>query len=324
MERSWALPTTLLLVCVALGFVLTKKTPTSEKPFDGVSTKVLLDPHTEKPAIWIYYNNSDVNSRFWSDFGSRSSRVLNKTYLNLCYESIVKAAKNNYRIEIIKGLDDAVKLLGGIEFMPSPLRNSKTILLEEEVNFLSIAILARFGGLWINPSTICIREIPILAENSIIAFGTSDTESYSGPDGTIVPNTQLLWAPKPNTPMFLKWASLLYERLDGYGGGQRVRRDNQWDWLYVTTGACGVQSQPNATVQRKENGKRIEIEDLLAAGTEGNLPFPIGSEAIFVPIPYYELERRSAFGWFLRMSEEQIMESDLAIKYLFEEGISQV
>ena len=33
-----------------------------------------------------------------------------------------------------------------------------------------------------------------------------------------------------------------------------------------------------------------------------------------------ELRDREMFGWFLRMSESQIMESDLAVKYLLEKS----
>jgi hypothetical protein len=35
-----------------------------------------------------------------------------------------------------------------------------------------------------------------------------------------------------------------------------------------------------------------------------------------MPIPWPEMKERRAFGWFLRMSEEQILESDLAISHV--------
>ena len=51
--------------------------------------KLILDG-TDRPNLWLYYDQSDVNSRWWADFGARSSRVLSMPYLNLCYKSIVK------------------------------------------------------------------------------------------------------------------------------------------------------------------------------------------------------------------------------------------
>jgi hypothetical protein len=35
-----------------------------------------------------------------------------------------------------------------------------------------------------------------------------------------------------------------------------------------------------------------------------------------------ELRDREMFGWFLRMSEEQIMESDISVRYLLERGLT--
>ena len=319
--KGWVLGLGLVVVSVALGLISAAKPKNPEKPFD-VPQRVLMDPKKEKPVIWLFYNDTDVNSRFWSDFGARSSRVLNRPYMNLCYETIIEAAGSNYRVEIIQGLSDAISRLGGEEMVPSPLRNSKAMLKEEEAQFLAIAFLSKFGGLWISPSTICIRSIPVYPENQIIGFGTSDTETYSGPAGTPVPNTHYIWCPKAGTPVFTRWAAMLYKRIDSYEGGFRARRDNQWDWTYVTTGACSIIKQPNATLQRKANGRRIELDDLFASRTEGDLPFDIGEDVVFVPIPYYELDRRSSFQWFLRLSEEQIMESDIAVKYLYEKGLA--
>jgi hypothetical protein len=79
-----------------------------------------------------------------------------------------------------------------------------------------------------------------------------------------------------------------------------------------------VEVRPMAELSRKgAAGRRIQIEDLLAAGQEGSLPFAITPEAKYLPIPWPELQERRAFGWFLRLSEEQILDSDLAISWLF-------
>jgi hypothetical protein len=321
--KGWVLATALLIVSIGLSLVVEIKPKTNVNNL-AVPTKVLLDPRVDLPCIWLFINDGDVNSRYWSDFGARSSRVLNKPYMNLCYETIVRNAGDRYRVEIIRGLSDAVQRLGDANLLPAPLRNSKAFLKDEEIQFIGIAFLAKFGGLWMSPSTVCIKEIPSLPKDKIIAFGTSDSETYSGKDGTRVPNTQYIWCPNAGTPMFNSWASTLYERLDSFSGGQRVRRDNQWDWLDVSNGACGVTTQPNTTLQRKANGRRIELEDLFASGTEGNLPFTISEDVIFVPIPYFELDRSSRYGWFLKSSESQILESDLAITYLFRMGLNQI
>ena len=76
--------------------------------------------------------------------------------------------------------------------------------------------------------------------------------------------------------------------------------------------------RPLAEVGRKGlSGRRIQIEDLLAAGQEGLVHFEIGPLACYVALPWPELKDRRAFGWFLRMSESQIAESDLVIRDLY-------
>ena len=82
--------------------------------------------------------------------------------------------------------------------------------------------------------------------------------------------------------------------------------------------------RPFAELGRKgRDGKRIELEDLLAAGGEGVLPFDMPVNTVYTPIPIEELLRRRNFGWFLRMSEDQILESDLAISTLFREALGK-
>ena len=108
--------------------------------------KHLLERGMEKPVIWLYYDNSDVNSRQWLDFGARSSRALNFPFLNLCYESIVKQNKNHYRIEVIGGLSGAAELLGGWDNMPPGLRDPISPVNESEINYLRAAIFVEQIG----------------------------------------------------------------------------------------------------------------------------------------------------------------------------------
>ena len=55
----------------------------------------------------------------------------------------------------------------------------------------------------------------------------------------------------------------------------------------------------------------------MSAGQEGSHRFKVGAEAVYVPIPWPEIQDRRMFGWFLRMDENQILDSDLVISDLF-------
>jgi hypothetical protein len=274
----------------------------------------LLERGLNTPTIWVYVDDTDVNSRWWADFGARSSRVYNMPFLNLCYQTIVRAATNKYHVEVISGLADAERRLGGL---PEPMRNKRLPLRDEEMTYLKVAFLEQFGGLWLGPATICLKPFPVLPKEKIVLFGSDPLETYAGPQGTFLPNQHALWSPRPHHPFFGKWRMILEGRIGRQAGGREIRNDKNWDILFVGTGQKDVLVMPNGELTRKQGGRKIELEDLLAAGTGGDLPFAVPSNVLYVPFPWPELLERRMFGWFLRLSETQVMESDLAVTHLF-------
>jgi len=280
----------------------------------------LLKRGMDKPVIWLFYDHSDTNQREWQDFGARSSRALNLPFLNLCYESIVRHNKNEYRVEAIAGLAGVAELLGGWDHLPPGLRDPIAPINEMELNWIRTAILAKFGGLWLSPHTVCLKSFGVLPNDKSVFFGTDLDEMYAGPAGTVVPGFRAVWSPMAHHPMFEEWATVCYERVVKKSGGDQIRGDVKFDFVRFSTEYVhtGIIVDPAAEGLRKKNGKRIQLEDLLATGTDGNLPFDLTSYTVYVPFPWAELRDREFFGWFLRMSEDQIMQSDIAVKYLLE------
>jgi hypothetical protein len=285
--------------------------------------KNLLKRGMDKPVIWLYYDTSDVNSRQWADFGARSSRALNMPFLNLCYETIVRQNKDEYRIEAIGGLSGVAELLGGWDQLPPGLRDPISPVNEAEMNYIRTVILAKFGGLWLSPYSVSLRGFGKLPEDKVVFFGTDLDETYAGPNGTTVPGFRAVWSPYPNHPMFKEWADVTYTRIAQKRGGDQIRHDEKWDFVRFTTEyvGMGIIVDPAVEGMRKKDGKRIQLEDLLATGTDGKLPFDLCAYTIYVPFPWPELRDREIFGWFLRMSEDQIMDSDISVKYLLQKGL---
>jgi hypothetical protein len=110
---------------------------------------------------------------------------------------------------------------------------------------------------------------------------------------------------------------MVEKRVEEQHGGREIRNDSRWDSLFAGSDKTDIIVMPNAELTRKAGGRKIELEDLLAAGTEGVLPFQIHPDTLYVPFPWPELLERRIFGWFLRLSEDQIKESDLTVTYLF-------
>jgi hypothetical protein len=118
------------------------------------------------------------------------------------------------------------------------------------------------------------------------------------------------------------WEQKARTRLEKRAGGSEFRRDEMADAVdAIRMGEArgeAVEVRPTAELTRKgAAGRRIQCEDLLASGEVADIPFQLKSDAVYVPIPWPELKERRAFGWFLRMSEDQIMSSDLAVSHLF-------
>jgi hypothetical protein len=306
----------LILIAAIYGFSRSRKV-IEENVFRD---RHLLKRGSEKPPLWLYYDTSDVNSQRWYDFGGRSSRALNKPFLNLCYETVVVQNQQLYRIEVINGLAGLTGLLG-LDAIPPGLQSMIAPVNEAELNWIRAAVLAKFGGLWLDPYSVCMKPFGPLPKENIIFYGTDLNETYAGKEGTNIPGFRCIWSPKPSEPLFLEWADICRARLDAKGGGQQIRRDANWDWTALTSKYPGVQVDYAAELGRKKGGKRLELEDILAAGTEGKLPFPVPETSVYVPVLWPELRDREIFGWFLRMSEDQIMEADLAVRYLIDKGL---
>jgi hypothetical protein len=318
-----ALAPTLIILCLAAAIYAFyhSRQIIEENPY---LDKHLLKRGTEKPPLWLYYDTSDVNSRHWYDFGAHSSRALNLPFLNLCYETIVAQNKEHYRIEVITGLSGLAALLGGPSALPSGLQNPLTTVNEAHLNWIRVAVLAKFGGLWVSPHTVCLKPFaPLTPEDNIVFYGTDLDETYAGKEGTALPGFRCIASPRPAHPLFVEWEQITRARLDQLRGGQEIRGDAKWDWVALTSKYSGIQVDFAAECARKQGGRRMELEDLLATGTEGNLPFPVPSYSIYVPIFWTELRDREIFGWFLRLSEEQILESDIAIRYLIDRGLGR-
>lgn len=314
--KTWMVPLTVGIVAVvalALGASMTQGM-INQNPFER---KDLFQIGMNKPVIWIFYDTSIPNARQYSDFGARSSRALNLPFLNLCYESISKQNSSDYRIEVVSGVAGLSEKLGGWDKLPAKFQNPLVSLEPSDIAWVRASLLAKFGGLWVDPATICIQPFGLLP-NKPVFFGTDMEESFAGTAGTTVPNFQVAWSPAANNQLWTAWEAKSRQRLNTSGGGDTARSAHKWEYLALVSMYPDVEIRPLAELARKgAAGRRIQIEDILASGQEGTLPFDISALSVYVPLPWPELRDRRAFGWFLRMSESQIAESDLVIRDLY-------
>jgi hypothetical protein len=116
-----------------------------------------------------------------------------------------------------------------------------------------------------------------------------------------------------------EWEHRIRARLDNQLGGRQIRGDCKSDWAEFTENGAACELRIKEELGRdSRTNKSLDLENILASGTGGRLPFQIPDTAVYIPIPYNDLLNRRNFGWILRSSEEQILESDLAIRYILD------
>lgn len=314
-RKEYVVGGVILLTAVIIGCMQVQK-DREESPFQD---KNLLKKGMDKPVVWIYVNNGDVNSRSWADFMSRSSRVMNLPFLNLCYQTISKFTAKHYRIEVIGGLQDLAVRMGGWEALPTPLQTPDAFVREPELNWIRAAVLAKWGGLWVSPASICVDEVPALPKDKIVFFGTDADETFA--KSTSLPSFNVVWAPKGGLNFWVEWERRARMRLETRAGGAEFTQEHKVDFetMLQKYGQGDVEIRVKAEISRKGAAlRRIQLEDLLAAYTDDI----VMNDGLYVPIPYPEILERETFGWFLRMSEDQILDSDMVISHLFREVIA--
>jgi len=262
------------------------------------------------PTLWLFYNESDVNARHWLDFGARSSYALNIPLLNILYERIVLLNGQQYNVRVLAGMDSVAEVLGGWDHLPARLQKKKARVYVAEEDWIRTAILAKFGGLWLSPSVVALRPFGPLPADRVVTFGQDADSGFN-----------CLWVPKSGNPIFVEWEARIRRRLEEQTGGFQIRGDSASDWKELTASAVAegqkIEVRPLEELARSKRGnKKLELEDIFASGTEGRLPFEVTATAKYMVIPYHDLLERSAWGWVLRMSEEQIMSSDLVVTHI--------
>ena len=261
------------------------------------------------PPLWLLYNTSDINSRHWLDFGARTSHAIQIPLLNILYERIVTMNGQTYTVHVLNGLESVAELLGGWDKLPTRLQNTKARVYVTEEDWIRTAILAKFGGLWLSPSTVTLRPFAPLP-NAVVAFGQDADSGF-----------HCLWVPAPGNPIFVAWEARIRNRLETQTGGFQIRGDSASDWKELLNEPCAegvnVEIRPTEELSRnRRTNKKLELEDIFASGTEGRLPFQIPAECTYLVVPYQDLLERSSWAWVLRMSESQILSSDLAISHI--------
>jgi hypothetical protein len=253
----------------------------------------------DKPILWIFLNY-EVNGRCWESFMSRTSKNLNQGYLYLTVKSIIERNKKQFHICFI---DDNVfsKLLDDGYFKNM---NRKAYPNKLYLRIYGMCnLLYTYGGVFVPASFICFNDLSVLLEYEKMFVGEFVNRSVSCKTNYFYPSYQLMGCRKGNTVMESLVQYLQKSSLHDYTDEALfIGKLNVWLNVHVKKGQI-VLISGNQIGTKLKSGKPMNLEDFFSTN--------------FVPIQYHlgiyipetELLQRIQYGWFVRMSPKQVLQS---------------
>lgn len=260
-----------------------------------------------KPLLWIYIPH-EYNTRNWLSFGSRSSYELNQPYLYLTTKSIMKHCNNDFHIILIDD-NSFPKLIENWPYSSTPLDKNKRL-------FGLMNIIYTYGGLLTPISFVCFKSLIDMYYNGTRnnkMFVVENVNSTALEESKFVPCPCFMGALKNNQVLneFIGYLKTIIET--DYTFENRITGKVP-DWLtsQYTAGKINVVRGYEVGVMTKDE-KPVLVDDLL-----GTSYLNIDIENSYgIWVPAEQILHRTNYQWFARMSEEQVLLSNVILgKYI--------
>lgn len=250
--------------------------------------------------LWFVIDDQGVNTRRWTDFGSRSSKDLNLPFLQ-----ITKA-----RCHITQGADFKINELIGRQAVAQVIRENKGHVPDFHLDippylwkaWARAALLAYAGGLYLDGYSLCLGPsfASVIDSSDNLLFGLDSNPlsvgSYAG------------WALRDRSEPWLIYTDTIVRFIEkGQLSWDSAKSKNlvaSWNRSILSN----IKVIPESEWSRLSDGTPIELEDLF--GRSLSKYYSPTNKSIYVPIDIEKLKRSVTYKWFLRMSSEQIMDPD--------------
>jgi len=256
-----------------------------------------------KPILWIFIDYQK-NARNWESFYSRNTFALNQGYIFLTVRTIIERCKKDFHICLI---DDNVfhKLLNGKFFNDM---NKKSLPNKEYVRVYGICqLLYTYGGILVPASFICFKNLKSLLQNNKMFVGEFQSKTLNS--SLFAANYFLMGCQKENNVMGELIDYLKREIVTDFTSEpQFVGKISIWLALHIKNHQINLISGHQIGT-RKKDGTAIETSELLS----NNFINIDVKKVLGIYIPQKELLERVQFGWFSRLSVEQLLKSNTFI-----------
>ena len=260
-----------------------------------------------KPIMWIY-TPYEYNSRNWLSFGSRSSYELNQPYLYLTTKSIIKQCNQDFHIVII---DDNTfsKLLPDWKYENQQLTNTKRL-------FGLMNLLYTYGGIITPISFVCFKSLIEMYYNGTRTtkmFVCENVNKNTLINASFVPDPFFMGAIK-ETPILKEFIVQLNNiiQTDYTAEPEVTGKIQQWLHEKTTSGKINLVKGYDTSIMKKD-GSPVLIDNLMGSDYV-NIDL---DKSYGIWVPANEILRRTSFEWFARLSEEQVLNSNVILgKYI--------
>jgi hypothetical protein len=260
-----------------------------------------------KPILWIHCP-IEYNTRNWNSFGSRSSYELNQPYLYLTTKSIIQHCKDSFQIVIFDDTSFS-KIIPNWSFTELPLTCAARFS-----GFLQLLYI--YGGLITPISFVCLKDLITLYYKGIRnnkMFVCENVNDNTTHNSVFVPDYHFIGAPKSNYYINSLYNFVTHDILPDktYNNNITGKIEEYLNNLIINHNINLISGFDTGVMTIKETP--IYIDDLLSSNY-----LNIDNSSIYgIWIPARHILSRTKFQWFARLSEEQIINSNIILcKYI--------
>jgi hypothetical protein len=308
--------TALVIVCLILVGIVATRLLQKTEGFQTVSTSPGL--LSLKPKLW-WIVEDETNARSWWDFGARNSRKPNRGYLEVALQAAVATQAFDFEIVPLMGRS-AVKQLLMEAGEPLALHADQLPAKMWRQWALANVLAAKGGLVMIGDSTLCIGHSfgPLVKSVDAAVFGITPEEPRALPGANVPSANWVGWATRPRHPVW-DIAASAWNRVVNAGptawSAAEARRIGEHIWFMQKVKEPAVFQAAEGS--RKADGTQLTAEDFLGKQVNPLDPkIALGPEVVYVPMDGDALVREYRYSWFVRMSKEQILESNFYWAFL--------
>lgn len=268
------------------------------------NNQCLCEGFLTKINIWIY-NPDELSSKKWDNFYSRKKFNKSSPLINLCINSVIKHQNSEYNIRVFN--QSSIKCL--IPEFKQYLDKSKNSYSFN--NLLKYAILYKYGGIWIPKDTLMLNKLNI-DENSyysgkVLSFSINNTDKIDN-----IGISDSILAAKRNNPLIKNIIKFIIFNLYRFQNAYKFKNGVNKHFNNLIKKGDFVRFYPY-TLQKDLRNKFIDTPSLMGIFNNN-----IGNykNKVFVQIDTESIKILPKYSYILRMSENQIRNSNLFISTL--------